>query len=232
VTGPRELAEQLESVGLLAEPARRALYEHVVGQAEPVSREQAAQAVGMPVHSAKFHLDKLSEAGLLEVEYRRISGRTGPGAGRPSKLYRRSGREVALSVPARQYDLVGQVLAGAIERSVREREPVTDSVRAVAGEVGRGLALAHSSTQSGPARGEKQRTREFLQSNGYEPRDVGGDVCLGNCPFDRLADQHTELVCGMNLALLSGALTGLDVRRLRARLEPQSGSCCVVVGPQ
>ena len=111
-----ELGDQLAGVGVLAEPARRTLYQYVVGEPAPVSREQAAAAIGIPVHSVKFHLDKLVAAGLLEVEYRRLTGRSGPGAGRPAKLYRRSAREVALSVPPRRYDLVGEVLAGAVER--------------------------------------------------------------------------------------------------------------------
>src|SRR5688500_11895489 len=106
-----DLGDQLAGVGVLAEPARRMLYRYVLGEQLPVSREQAAAAVGIAAHSVKFHLDKLVAAGLLEVEYRRLTGRTGPGAGRPAKLYRRSSREVALSVPPRRYDLVGQVLA-------------------------------------------------------------------------------------------------------------------------
>src|SRR5689334_22442849 len=104
-------SEQWERVGVLTDPARRALYELVASAQEPVSRDQASEALGMPVHSVKFHLDKLAAVGLLDVEYRRTSGRSGPGAGRPAKLYRRSEREVELSVPPRRYDLVGEVLA-------------------------------------------------------------------------------------------------------------------------
>ena len=55
-----------------------------------MGRDQAAQGVGVPTHTAKFHLDRLVDEGLLEVEFRRLSGRTGPGSGRPAKLYRRS----------------------------------------------------------------------------------------------------------------------------------------------
>src|SRR3712207_607786 len=98
-----DLNGQLEDVGVLADPVRRALYQHVLGQPEPVSREQVAEACGAAVHTVKFHLDKLAAAGLLEVEYRRLSGRSGPGAGRPSKLYRPSRREVAFTVPPRRY---------------------------------------------------------------------------------------------------------------------------------
>jgi predicted ArsR family transcriptional regulator len=219
-----DLAGQLAGVGVLAEPARRTLYRFVVRQHSPVSREQAAEAVGIPVHSVKFHLDKLVAAGLLEVEFRRLTGRTGPGAGRPAKLYRRSSREVALSVPPRRYDLAGEVLAEAVDRAVRGAVPVAEAVRRVAGEVGRGLAEAEDA-----AGDDMTRTSEVLGRHGYEPRVLDDELCLANCPFDRLATDHTELVCGLNLALVDGVLDGLQVETLRARLAPQPGFCCVKV---
>jgi predicted ArsR family transcriptional regulator len=224
-----DLGEQLAGVGVLAEPARRTLYEYVLGEQSPVSREQAAAAVGIPAHSVKFHLDKLVAAGLLEVEYRRLTGRTGPGAGRPAKLYRRSAREVALSVPPRRYDLVGEVLAEAVDRAVREAVPVDEAVRRVAGEVGRELAAEPDDSEAPPT-GDLGRTARVLGRHGYEPRVVEAELCLANCPFDRLASDHTALVCGLNLALVDGVLDGLTVRGLRARLAPEPGWCCVKVG--
>ena len=112
------LSEQAASIGALAEPVRRALYVFVVAQRDPVSREQAAEGVDVPLHTAKFHLDKLVDEGLLEVEFRRLTGRTGPGAGRPSKLYRRSARELSVSLPERRYDVVGRILAAGVDRAV------------------------------------------------------------------------------------------------------------------
>lgn len=220
-----ELADQLAGVGVLAEPARRRLYQYVVREPSPVSREQAAGAVGIPVHSVKFHLDKLVAAGLLEVEYRRLTGRTGPGAGRPAKLYRRSSRDVAVSVPPRRYDLAGEVLAEAVDRAVRDGVPVDEAVRRVAGEVGRELATGAEPS----GRDDLTRTSDVLGRHGYEPRVVDEELCLTNCPFDRLATDHTALVCGLNLALVDGVLGGLDATTLRARLAPQQGFCCVKV---
>ena len=219
--------EQWESVGALAEPVRRRLYEHVAAAAEPVSREQAAEALGIPVHTVKFHLDKLAAAGLLEVDYRRLSGRTGPGAGRPAKLYRRSGREVTLSVPPRRYDLVGQVLAAGIDRAVRTGEAVDSAVTDVARTLGREIGTA---ADVAPDAAELDRTGAVLAAQGYEPREVDADLCLTNCPFDRLAADHTELVCGINLALVDGVLDGLSAETLEARLAPEPGFCCVRVG--
>src|SRR3954469_23865498 len=119
---------QVNRVSLLAEPVRRALYDYVAAAAEPVGRREAAEATGVPEHTAKFHLDKLVEEGLLATQFRRLSGRTGPGAGRPSKLYRRSDRQVDLTLPRRQYELASRLLADAVARAAAGDVPVLDAV--------------------------------------------------------------------------------------------------------
>src|SRR3954462_5355226 len=160
-------------IAALAEPARRALYLYVVAQADPVGREQAAAALGMPVHSAKFHLDRLVAEGLLDVEFRRLTGRTGPGAGRPSKLYRRSASEFAVSVPQRRYDLAGRILAAAVDRATAEGVPVATVVRDVATEAGRQAATDVADADSVPVKGskaarasEEARAAELLRVHG------------------------------------------------------------------
>ncbi|HVM01601.1 MAG TPA: hypothetical protein VM263_02945 [Acidimicrobiales bacterium] len=82
-----------------------------------VGREEAACAVGVDRSLAAFHLDKLVERGLLEATYRRLSGRTGPGSGRPSKLYRRSARQHELTLPPRRYELAARLLVEGVESS-------------------------------------------------------------------------------------------------------------------
>src|SRR5215207_4113281 len=105
---------QLTAVGALAEPTRRRLYDHVVRAPEPVSRDDVAGATGVPRPTTAFHLDRLVADGLLDVHYERRSGRTGPGAGRPAKLYRRAEGAVSVSLPERHYDLAGELLAAAM----------------------------------------------------------------------------------------------------------------------
>lgn len=237
-----EFVEQVTGVSALAEPARRALYLYVSTQADAVSREQAASAVDLPLHSVKFHLDRLVDEGLLEVEFRRLSGRTGPGAGRPAKLYRRAARQFAVTLPERRYELAGDVLATAVTRAMREALPVEDAVRDAATAEGLRIATAHSRgtgdtacAQESARFDERGRPDELttvatvLAEHGYEPRARDQEICLANCPFDRLATKHTELVCAMNLALIGGVIDGLGLRHLRAALEPQQGYCCVKV---
>jgi predicted ArsR family transcriptional regulator len=220
-----EFAAQVSGVGALAEPARRELYLYVASELEPVSREQAAEGCGLPLHSAKFHLDRLVDEGLLEVEFRRLSGRTGPGAGRPSKLYRRSGRQVSISLPERRYDLAGEVLAAAIDRAVQKGRPVREAVAEAADAEGRRIAATAGTVEA--AKEELERTSAVLAAHGYEPRTTGGVVSLANCPFDNLAREHTELVCGMNLSLIGGMLDEMGCRGVEAVLDPEPGLCCV-----
>ena len=112
----------LAAIGLLQDPVRRALYGHVVADGGEVSRNQAAEAVGVQRGLAAFHLDKLVEAGLLEASFRRLGERRGPGAGRPAKLYRRAAGEVAASLPPRTYETAAHLLAETVEQAGADLE--------------------------------------------------------------------------------------------------------------
>lgn len=229
--GGRDLEEQVAGVAALHDPVRRALYLFVVGSPEPVSREQAAAAVGVQRALAAFHLDKLADQGLLAFEFRRLTGRTGPGAGRPAKLYRRSDRQIELSLPPREYDLAGRLLAGAIASSEATGSSARVELERAAHAFGRTLG-EEAVALAGP-RGSRAKLRaallDVLRGHGFEPRTAGSDVVLGNCPFHVLARQHTELVCGMNLHLMAGVRSVLPLREteLVPRLEPEPGQCCV-----
>jgi predicted ArsR family transcriptional regulator len=218
--------DQIGVVAVLADPVRRRLYEAVAAAAGPIGREEAAAAAAVPVHSARFHLDKLVDAGLLEVSYARLTGRSGPGAGRPAKLYRRSGAEVAVTLPHRSYDLVGGVLAAALERTLAGADAAT-SLRDEARARGRVTGTAYDASAGRGS--ELDRVSEVLAGEGYEPERRGSEVCLRNCPFDALASDHTALVCGVNLDFVTGVLDGLGCASARARLEPGPEHCCVRV---
>ena len=230
-----DFAVQVSGVGALAEPARRALYRYVVAQPEPVSRDQAAAGAGLPRHTAKFHLDKLVADGLLDTEYRRLSGRRGPGAGRPTKLYRRSSRQVTVTLPPRHYDLAGQILAAAVEDAARDGAPVLQAVRRAAVDAGHRLGAAQRPRDEGSAAARNDAAAALdvvaavLDAHGYEPRVQGDRVVLANCPFHALAREHTALVCDMNLHLITELLDELGRRDLQARLDPAPQRCCVTL---
>ena len=226
----QEFAAQIAGVAVLAEPVRRELYLYVAAQPEPVSRDQASAGVGVARHTAKFHLDRLVEEGLLAADSRRVSGRRGPGAGRPAKLYRRSDRQVSVSLPERRYELAADLLARAIDDAGRRGVAVEDALHAAASSVGAALGeqvrLEVGGGAGPPLEAVLTRT---LAEHGYEPREQAGTVTLVNCPFAALARDHTVLVCGMNLALLGGLAEQVGEDRVRARLEPGPDRCCVVL---
>jgi predicted ArsR family transcriptional regulator len=220
--------QAIDELAVLAEPVRRRLYLHVVGQPESVSRDDAALAVGIGRPLAAHHLDRLVQAGLLTAEYRRISGRSGPGAGRPSKLYRRANREVRASLPQRRYEVAAELMATALERPSHGLETLED----VAHRYGESLG-AEAKRRAGPRAGRAKRrdaVLSVLSDAGYLPATRDGEVRLLNCPFHDLAERHRLVTCDMNRSMLRGVLDGAGLPDVEARLDPQPGTCCVAIG--
>ena len=218
-------------IGALADPVRRRLYLYVCSRPEPVGRDEAAAAVGIARHQAKFHLDRLEADGLLDSEFARLSGRSGPGAGRTSKLYRRADREIAVSLPDREYLLAGRLLADSVAESVSSGDPVLDVLHRRASAHGRSLgrtALAGAPAPGSSASALRLAT-QVLAEHGYEPRPEGERVVLSNCPFHALAKVQTELVCHMNEALIAGVAATLGPHCPHVTLDPEPGRCCVVL---
>jgi len=214
----------LASLSSLEDPVRRRLYDVVSSRPEAVSRDEAAALaeIGRPL--AAYHLDKLVESGLLTVRYQRLGGRSGPGAGRPAKLYAKSDREFAVSVPPREYELAAQILVQAVaeDRDGASRTALSDAAYRL------GTELAGGS----PARGARDLPH-VLSAHGYAPAmqdaDCGTVIRLRNCPFHHLAQRHRDLVCGMNLALIGGMVDGLRLPGWQPVLDPRPGHCCVAI---
>lgn len=207
----------LAGLASLDEPLRRRLYEYVSEQDQPVSRDQAAAAAGIGRALAAYHLDKLAAVGLLETAHQRPAGRGGPGGGRPAKLYRPSRRELSVSVPPRAYELLGRLLAETAERDT------TGEVRAALDEVAYSLGRELSAESGGDL-------AAVLEGHGYQPRaSAEGVLELRNCPFHRLAQEHQDLVCSLNLCLVKGVIAGSRRPSGRAVLSPRPDHCCVVV---
>jgi predicted ArsR family transcriptional regulator len=224
------LDRQIAAIAALDQPLRRQIHRLLASEGTWVSRDDAAAALDVARSVAAFHLDKLVEAGLVEVRFERTSGRKGPGAGRPAKLYRLRADEVVASVPERHYDLAGSLLARAVADSSRTGADVRVCLRAGAREVGEQIGEeAADEIRGAPRAGQRrQALLDLLAQHGYEPVVRRGEIELANCPFHRLAEEQRELVCGMNLDLLEGVLEGArPAEPLTARLDPRPGTCCV-----
>jgi predicted ArsR family transcriptional regulator len=217
--------QSIGAVSLLAEPARRSLYEYVSAARTEVGRDEAAEATGVSRSLAAFHLDKLVDAGLLAVSYRRLTGKSGPGAGRPAKLYRRADAEYAVSVPPRDYGDAAQLLAEVVDQAGLDPQ-----LAEVARRAGRELAGAELPDPAVPGDPAPDALGEVLTTRGYQPYRDGSELRLRNCPFHALAQEFPPLICGMNLALLEGLLAGSALDRdWTARIDPRPGECCVTL---
>lgn len=210
-------------LGLLQDAVRAALYRYVAAQDHEVSRNEAAAAVGVQRGLAAFHLDKLADAGLLEVSFRRLGGRTGPGAGRPAKLYRRADREVAASVPPRAYATAAALLAETVEQAGADL-----TLHTVARRTGEQAGQQRRADAAG-GHVDRETITDALAELGYEPYLDGVVLRMRNCPFHALSERFPPLVCGMNHALITGLLTGLGAESCHAELDPAPGRCCVAI---
>lgn len=219
--------EQVAGVAALDNPTTSRAYRAVVGLGR-AGRDQVAAELGVARSVAAFHLDKLVDAGLLEASFERTSGRTGPGAGRPAKLYRRSAREIGVTIPPRRYDLAGSLLAGAVARSLADGAPVGDALAEVARERGRQLGATALGRAGAPS---TEGLLALLTRQGFEPQISGAGVALLNCPFHALAEEQRHLVCHMNLDFLTGVLDTYGPEGFAATLAPAPGACCVRLEP-
>lgn len=214
--GPAD-PDALAGLSSLDDPVRRRLYDHVVSRDGPVSRDDAATALGIGRTLVAYHLDKLAEVGLLATTYQRAAGRGGPGGGRPAKLYRPAEREFAVSVPPRAYELLARLLVESVEKD--QSGTVRTTLHDVARDTGERIVAASG-----------RNLVTALRNCGYQPRAADdGTLELRNCPFHRLATDHRDLVCDLNLRLVEAVVDGSRRRRAHAVLEPRPGRCCVVV---
>ncbi|MGH7675256.1 MAG: helix-turn-helix transcriptional regulator [Gemmatimonadales bacterium] len=226
----RTVETTIGRLAALADPVRRALYFYVAQGPGAVSRDQAARGVRIARPLAAFHLDKLVAQGLLEASYRRLTKRSGPGAGRPAKLYRRSGLQLDVSLPPRDYELAARLFARALAsgRPATTRARVRTTARAFGAGLGR-----EARRRLGRRRGRTallQQLQAVMREHGYEPfRASDGTIRLRNCPFDALARDYRPLMCGMNHALIGGVVRELGLVGCTAVLDPQPGMCCVAL---
>ncbi len=217
----RDFQQQVSRIGALAEPIRGSIYRYIIDQQNDVSRGQVARALKIPRSQATFHLEKLVEHGLLETTYRRLSKRRGPGAGRTSKLYRRARNQVEVSLPPRDYQLLSQAMAAAVDKAGNTK-PMEELAK-VGRKIGRQWAAERTAKQP------LKSLESVLNRHGYEPQwEEPNRLRLRNCPFEALVAEHEELVCKvLNLRLIEGLIKGLGARGVTAVYTPPPPLCCV-----
>lgn len=224
------LGTQTKSLAVLNEDLRRRIFLFVRRQDHSVSREEVAGELGISRKLAAFHLDKLSDNGLLDHHFARPKGRSGPGAGRPAKRYRPSGRVIEISVPQRRYELASRLLLQGIQAQTQDDSARDEAHRAAMLEGRRLGAQARRDKGLRPPGAERTLSiaEEVLGECGFEPlRTSPNELVLRNCPFQALARLDPDVICNMNLQLIMGLLEGLRSTSVQACLQQDPGHCCV-----
>jgi predicted ArsR family transcriptional regulator len=224
--------DPLAMLAALDEPVRRRLYRFVRRGGRPVTREEAAAAVGISRKLAAFHLDRLVAVGLLAAAYEPPAGRPRR-VGRTPKVYRPSDAELQVTIPERRYDLLAELLLD----TLRQQDPAR--VAPAAGDLARdkGARLgARAGERRGLRRPGAERTLvaacQELDRLGFDSvRAPDGAVTLRNCPFKPLAQRAPELVCAINHAFVDGLVRGLGNQRVQVLLLPRPDGCCVELRP-
>lgn len=225
------LERRIGKLTILGDRLRRSMYLFARKHPEGVRRDEVATELGISRRLAAFHLDKLAEEGLLDFHYARPPGRSGPGAGRPAKIYRPVDPDIEVSLPERRYDVMGQVLAESVAGSEEQSRHAMEVAYRTGLGIGQRVKRDERLRPPGTERAMSVMS-EVLEDYGFEPFQSGNELSLLNCPFHAMAQHNPQLVCGMNQRFMEGILRGLGNESLDAVLQPTPGQCCVRLRPQ
>jgi predicted ArsR family transcriptional regulator len=201
----------------LGDSTRRRIFFLVREAGRPVGKDEVAAEVGIERRLAGFHLDKLVDKGFLQAEFRRVSGRSGPGAGRPPKLYSLADTELSVSLRERHYDLLATLLLRAVQD--RSGEPEAVVLERVGYEFGRQIGLDEIASRGDDAPGTPGAAREaanaamlevtrLLSRYGFAAHVEGGDgIKACACPFEEVAFDDPDRICGLDRAIWRGILS-------------------------
>ena len=190
----------------LGDPTRRRVFFAVRAAGREQTKDDVATALGIDRRLAGFHLDKLVEQGFLEADFRRDPGRGGPGAGRPPKRYRLAHADVHVDLPERHYDLLAYefgVEVSMAERAAGRAAPGGDAIAAVV---------------------------RLLSRYGFEARSDGvAAIRACACPFEELAFDDPERICGLDRAIWRGMLSAFapDAELRVATTRARGDEACV-----
>jgi predicted ArsR family transcriptional regulator len=195
--------------------ARRAIVLGVLHEAgAPLSVGDVADRTGLHVNTARFHLDRLVADGLAA---RAGEARATPG--RPRILYAAAGPR---SDP-RSYALLAEMLTGLVGDLSDAASTVARTGRAW----GRHLVDRPAPSERLGAPEATARVVAVLDAIGFRPEAQpvadGVHLLLHHCPFREVAERHAEVVCGMHLALIEGALEELRAPLRATGLDPFLG---------
>jgi len=212
------------------DPTRRDIYLLIRDSAEGVTAGEVAEHFDLHPNVARHHLEKLTGGGYLTVAIGRVDGARA--AGRPSKRYRASEHDHSLNFPPRRDDLLGTLLARALQ--MLSPEQAEELAEAVGFDYGRNLA-----SRMAPSEGQRSvkaalaTVAEALTAHGFaahaESRGTSLTIVSEHCPFGAAAQQYPHVVCAVDRGLIRGLMSGLygDTQPIFEASRPDGDDHCV-----
>lgn len=188
---------QLDLLKALGDNTRYAIYLELARSPRPLATADISESLGLHPNTVRPHLERMREAGLLEVE---VGGRGD--VGRPQHRY-----SIAQHAPSLGFEPPTMpVLARMVLAMAARLQASADDAEAV--------GCVEGATRARPYQ-QAPSTLEALVSDldrlGFDPlvTDSPDDadaavIAFAHCPFADLAEQHPDLVCGLHRGLVAG----------------------------
>lgn len=191
--------DELTVLKALGDETRFALYQELSQATAPVAAQELADALGLHANTVRLHLERLRDAGLVEVEA--IHRGT---VGRPQHRYFLAAGAPGVGLDPPAHVLLAGLLATLAERMGADADEATDTGYAWGTE-----AVKRTRTRSCVTALERELTRL-----GFEPATTAADgaaeggtrIEFLHCPFRELAEAYPELVCNLHRGLCEGVV--------------------------
>jgi predicted ArsR family transcriptional regulator len=214
---------ELEVLKALGDETRYAMYRELAHSTGPLAAQELAERLGLHPNTVRLHLERLREAGLVELAV--VHRGT---VGRPQHLYSLAPNAPGLGFDPPAHALLAGLLAALAEKSGANAPAAADTGRAWGVE-----AAKRSSSKSClvALAGELDRL-------GFEPAadDEPGEavrIDFLHCPFRELAEAYPELVCNLHRGLCEGLVDhvgGGRVEGFSTLFDPDPCHVSVAVG--
>ena len=185
----------LEVLQALGDETRYLLYRELAGSPRPLGAPQLADRLGLHANTVRMHLERMREAGLVEVEP--VHRGT---VGRPQHVYTLASGAPGLDFDPPAHAVLAGLLAAMAERLGGDGADAEETGRAWGREAAR-------RTRAGTCGNKlvKQLTQLGFDPS-VEPDGDGTRITFLQCPFRDLAEAYPELVCNLHRGICAGAL--------------------------
>jgi predicted ArsR family transcriptional regulator len=227
LSGDEFAAAVVAVTSAFGDPTRRDIYLFLRENPAGVKAAEVAEHFELHPNVARHHLEKLAAGGYLDVELARHES-----AGRPSKRYRVVPNDTQLLFPPRRDDLLGTLLARALERLPADEAHAL--AEQVGYEYGRSIAARMEPTEGHRSvKAALASVADALTAHGFaahaEARGSALTLVAEHCPFGEAARQYPHVLCAVDTGMVKGMLEGLygETEPTIEQSRPGGGDNCI-----